>query len=341
MNNLPQYGTYNKYLRIDLDMSEVTSILEENSLFDNVILVDNDNNIIASANTYHEYGLYDTFSKSNLNSGIVAMDKQLKTVPLTIYGYYDSKIVSEEFKKMRFKTLLEEEYNSKIIKAKLERETIQSKLLALQSQVNPHFLFNALECIRLKSVAKDENETAKIILYMSRMFRNLINWKEDIIPLSEEVKFLKEFLNIQKYRFEDEFIYRIKIDKNTNSCLIPKFIIQPLVENACIHGIGALVDYRHVRITSILKDGRLCISVMDNGIGIEDKKLELIKSNLEKKDISNNNIGLNNIYQRLYLYYNSEFSFNIYSKEKIGTKITLKIPIYNKKKEFCVFNSNC
>ena len=93
--------------------------------------------------------------------------------------------------------LIDKEYKSRIIQAELEKETNQARFLALQSQVNPHFMFNALESIRLKAVVRGEKETAQMIRYMARMFRNLIEWRDNIITLREEMNFLDEFLHIQ------------------------------------------------------------------------------------------------------------------------------------------------
>lgn len=411
MEQYSQYSNYKKFLRLDIELSYISSILEDKSLFDNVILVAPDNSIIASANTYREYGAFDKFSKGELKDGIVAVEKQLENFPLTLYGYYDSKIISNEFEKMKWRTmtvvlvnmffallcilivagnitrriklvvkhskhiakgdfiqiksggngrdeigvladsmnqmsvklknLIDRDYNSRIIKARLERETAQAKLLALQSQVNPHFMFNALESIRLKAMVKNETETAKMILYMSRMFRNLINWKDDIICLKDEIKFLNEFLSIQKYRFDDEFEYAVNIDEKAKECLLPKFIIQPLVENACVHGVEAISNLRLIEINAVINENQLLISVCDNGSGIEKERLNRLREMLKDGKELVENIGLSNVYQRLVLYYGSEFSFDIRSEMGQGTEINIALPVRYSKEEFCVLNYSC
>ncbi len=399
-----QYSNYNKALRLDINLSYISSLLRERDLFDNIVLVDSDNRVIASANSYHEYGAYDIFSENKLKKGIVILKQPLGDIPLSLYGFYDSNIISKEFNYMRIKTILiafgsmllafffilmvagnitkraklvvnlskniakgnftqisgdkigsdeigvladsinqmsiqlqtliDEEYNSRIIKVQLERETAQAKLLALQSQVDPHFMFNALESIRLKAVVKNETETAKMIMYLSKMFRHLINWDDDIISLGEDMKFLEEFLFIQKYRFEDEFEYDIAVDENAYSCLLPKLVIQPLVENACVHGVESVSYNRRIKLSVEVYNDQLMISVSDNGIGIDEIRLTELKNMLQDGKKLTQSVGLYNVYQRLALYYGKNFVMDIRSMEDCGTNIDIIIPVRHSKEEF-------
>jgi two-component system sensor histidine kinase YesM len=201
-------------------------------------------------------------------------------------------------------------------------------------------MFNALESIRLKAMVKNETETAKMILYMSRMFRHLINWNDDIIHLRDEMKFLNEFLNIQKYRFDDEFEYTLQVDESAQDCLLPKFIIQSLVENACLHGVEAISNNRLVEISARIKENQLVISVCDNGSGIGEERLNRLRDMLGGSRKLVENVGLYNIYQRLVLYYDREFTFDIASEIGQGTKVNITVPVRHSKEEFCVLNSS-
>ena len=404
LRHYPAYSYYEKYIRIDINLFYISAMLRDSDLFDNMVLVDKDNRIIASANTYSEFGPFDTFSEETLKKGIVVLKQPLRDVPLTLYGYYDSNIISREFSKMRWKTtligfgsmllaffcimivasnitkrtklvvnlsknialgnftqisqskigsdeigvlaesinmmsqqlqiLIDEKYNARINKAHLERENAQAKLLALQSQVNPHFMFNTLECIRLKAIVKGEAETAKIIKYISKMFRHLINWDEEIILLSEDIKFLEEFLYIQKYRFEDEFEYCVMVDEAAKNCLLPKLIIQPVVENACVHGVEAISHNRNVNISIKVIDDQMIISVTDNGIGIDEGRLLKLKSMLKGGEKLTHSVGLYNVYQRLCLYYGDNFSMDVQSQVGKGTQIYISIPVRHSEEEF-------
>lgn len=409
LENYAQHSDYWKVLRIDIDVSYISSMLEESGMFDNIVLVDTENRIIASGNTYSEFGEYDKFSEDELKEGIVVLKQPLKALPLSLHGYYNSKIISDEFSKMRWKTiyiivismmvslfcilfvagnitkrtklvvsqskqiangnfiqtykdtggkdeieiladsmnqmsiklktLIEEEYNSRILKAQLEQQTTQAMLLALQSQVNPHFLYNALESIRLKAIVKSETETAKMILYMSRMFRRVINWNDDIIILQKEIEFLEEYLSIQKYRFDDEFEYVIQVEERALDCMLPIFTIQPLVENACVHGVESISGSRLVEIYTVLKDDRIVISVRDNGSGISDDILSNLKDILNNGSKPIESVGLYNVYQRLVLYYGKEFTFDVKSELGQGTEFSITIPVRNSREEFYVLNS--
>lgn len=227
----------------------------------------------------------------------------------------------------RLKDLIENEYQAQMKQAQMEQETTKAKLLALQSQVNPHFMFNALETIRLRALDKGEKETAKIILYMSRMFRNLITWDNNIITLEEEISFLNEFLHIQEYRFEDEFSYDLEIDDKALKCRLPKMVIQQLAENACIHGVEAISSDRWVGVLAEIREDKLVIIVEDNGGGINPEKLSQIKESFKNGENSEKSVGLYNIYNRLALYYGEDFTFDIESQLGMGTKCTIMIPV--------------
>lgn len=242
---------------------------------------------------------------------------------------------------VRLKNLIENEYQAEVVRARLEQETTQAKLLALQSQVNPHFMFNALESIRLKAAAKGEAETARMIKYMSRMFRKLITWDNNIIPLEDEIKFLDEFLHIQEYRFEDEFSYHIEVEEAAAGCMVPKMMVQQLVENACVHGVEAITNERFVGVWASVEEDRLKITVEDNGGGMPPEKLKELREMLRSQKRPVGSVGLYNVSRRLYLYYGEDYSFEIESVLKGGTTCVIRIPAkreqaFGKEGEVCI-----
>lgn len=228
---------------------------------------------------------------------------------------------------VQLKTLIEEGYQAEIARMELEKETNQAKLLSLQAQVNPHFMFNALESIRLRALAKGERETAGVIKHMARMFRNLIEWDRNVIPLREELKFLDEFLYIQRYRFEDEFSYEIDVAGEAYDCLLPKMILQPLVENACVHGVEAVAEDRWVGIRAQTSGNVLEIRVEDNGGGIPPEKLTELRSMIKGDAQASRSVGVWNVYRRLALSYGDAFTFQINSTPGRGTVCTVRIPM--------------
>ena len=226
----------------------------------------------------------------------------------------------------QLKDLIEREYKAELARAEQEKETNQAKFLALQSQVNPHFMFNALESIRLKALVKGETETAGVIRDMARMFRNLIEWENNVIPLKDEIRFLDEFLHIQIYRFEDEFSYEIDVTDQASSCLVPKLILQPLVENACVHGVEAVADNRWIRIEAYVQDNMLYLAVEDNGGGMTTEKLEELRGMLKGEQPAGRSVGLWNVSRRLQLYYGSDYRFEIDSVQAKGTCCRICLP---------------
>lgn len=394
------YDTYQKLIRIDIECEDLLEILRETNLFENLVLTDSNNQVVAALNDYANSGEMTKLNTDGIKeSGRLLLSRELSAYGLTLYGIYDMNSISQEFRSSRVQSILlatvsilfalgcvylvagniskrlnrlvvqadeiakghfvqkqsdvqaqdefgeleksmdrmsaqledliEREYKSQVQQAQLERESNQAKFLALQSQVNPHFMFNALESIRLKARVKGETETAQMIKYMAKMFRNLIEWDDNIITVREEIAFLDEFLHIQEYRFEDEFSYDIHVQEEAFACRIPKMILQPLVENACVHGLEAIEDKRWVGISVTADFTRkvLCLQVEDNGGGMSKEKLSELKASLKEADTNGKSVGLKNVYRRLALYYGDRMTFEIDSVVGKGTTCKICIPL--------------
>ncbi|AZO96250.1 sensor histidine kinase [Halocella sp. SP3-1] len=227
----------------------------------------------------------------------------------------------------KIKTLITDVYEARLEQSHIKLEKKQAEINALQSQINPHYLFNTLESIRMKSIEKKEIETGKIIKYLARSLRRMISFRQEWIDVQEELAYIKDFLKIQKYRFGDEFEYILDIEPETLDIKIPKLIIQPFVENACIYGVEGSEDSGEVYVKIDISGDKLICIVRDNGIGIKKDKLNFILKHIKDEDIQGNSIGINNIYQRLNLYYGDDFVLHIESKEGIGTMVKLIIPV--------------
>lgn len=227
---------------------------------------------------------------------------------------------------LQIKSLIDDVYIADIQKKDLELRRRKAQLNALQSQINPHFLFNALETIRMRSLMKNETETARIIHSMAKIFRTSLTWNKDRVTVKEEMEFILCFLDIQKYRFEDRLNYQIDIDPSVYLCVVPKMMFLPFVENASIHGIeplklGGLID---IRIERNEKD--MVFSIRDNGVGMGQEKVQQLYDYLESDEVMGERIGVQNVIYRLKLIYGDSFSFMIDSELGNGTLIRLKIP---------------
>ncbi|OME91414.1 MULTISPECIES: sensor histidine kinase [Paenibacillus] len=234
-----------------------------------------------------------------------------------------------EFNRMtlQLKSLINDVYVADIQKKNLELQRRHAQLNALQSQINPHFLFNALETIRMRSLMKDEDETAKIIHNMAKIFRNSLVWKKDMVTLKEEVEFIHCFLEIQKYRFGDKIDYSVHAPAEEGHLQIPKMAIVTFVENASIHGIEPLKHGGRIEVHIAREGQTLICNIQDNGAGMSAEQVERIYRYLDTEDEMGERIGIQNVIYRLKLYYGSRFQFEIDSSLGQGTRVRLSIPI--------------
>jgi len=228
---------------------------------------------------------------------------------------------------LKIKKLIQDVYEADIQKKSLELERKQAELNAMQSQINPHFLFNTLESIRIKSLLKNETETAEIVKCLSKIFRRMLVWGNDLITVRMENEYIMDYLRIQKYRFSEKFNYEILVQEEVMEHKICKMTIQPFIENACVHGIEGISGNGLISLSIKKEDDRLMILIEDNGYGISPEQLiELRKSLKENDSFTDSNIGIRNVYNRLKLLYGNDFVLNIESTPYKGTKVCVKVP---------------
>lgn len=234
-----------------------------------------------------------------------------------------------EFNRMteQIRDLINDVYVADIQRKSLELKRRQAQLHALESQINPHFLFNALETIRMRSLMKQETETAKIIHHMAKIFRNSLVWNKDMTTIREEVEFVHCFLEIQKYRFGDKLTYHVHVDEDTLPCMIPKLTFLPFVENASIHGIEPLKDGGVIDIRIEKESSHINFVLKDNGVGMDEQKLTQIHNYVDSEPEMGDRIGIPNVIYRLKLYYGEQFDIRLDSIPGIGTRVVLRIPL--------------
>lgn len=233
-----------------------------------------------------------------------------------------------EFNKMskKVKQLIQDVYEAQIQKQTTEIKKQQAELNALQSQINPHFLFNALETIRMRSLIKNETETSEIIKQLARMFRRIIRWGNDLITIEEELKFVKDYLNIQKYRYDEALSYGINLQQDLKEYKIPKMCIQTFVENASVHGIEKTEGIGFISVTVKSEGNGIYFIIEDNGKGMSNEKLDTICRGMNDPEYQKDNIGIRNVHERLKMLYPNGYDIGIESQEGIGTRITVIIP---------------
>lgn len=212
----------------------------------------------------------------------------------------------------------------------------EAELKSLQAQIHPHFLYNTLDTIFWMAQKKNEKDIANIIYSLSQFFRLSLSDGKDLVTVNNELLLVKNYLNIQKERFPNKFSFEIDVDDDITNYLIPKLLIQPLVENSIIHGIESIEENGFIYIRAFKQEKNLVINVTDNGYGIPFDQLEQIKQYLQSIKSENNILdeqanrpgyALVNIIERLRINYDKTATIDIESKVEFGTKVKITIPI--------------
>ncbi|GAA0729381.1 hypothetical protein GCM10008905_29280 [Clostridium malenominatum] len=242
-------------------------------------------------------------------------------------SYYDTKhndeisILGKVFNQMVYdiKRLLHE-----VCQVQSQKRT--AELRALQSQINPHFLYNTLDTIQWKALEHNAFDIADMINSLSVFFRISLSDGKELITIAHEVEHVRNYLEIQQIRYKDKVNYYINIDESLGQCLVPKLIIQPLVENSIYHGLKLRKQKGIICIDIYAQEDYLIIKVLDNGLGMNNEQLSTLRKNLAES-IESDHYGLYNVNERLKLAFGEKYNIEIKSEIEKETQILIKIPI--------------
>nr|WP_277468755.1 MULTISPECIES: sensor histidine kinase [unclassified Paenibacillus] len=246
-------------------------------------------------------------------------DGDLNT-PINVSGAYEVEQLSKRFNLMlqRIRQLMDQIIYEQETKRKGELEV-------LQSQINPHFLYNTLNSVvRLAERGKND-EVITMIQSLSKFFRISLSKGNNIITVQEELDHIRHYLVIQSFRFKNKFRFEIRAQEEVLPFQTIKLILQPIVENALYHGIEMSPDEGLVRITAELQDDLIIIKISDNGIGMSKETLNTILSGGGKSG-SGSGVGVRNVNERIGLYYGREFGLAFESELEEGTTVTIVFP---------------
>lgn len=205
----------------------------------------------------------------------------------------------------------------------LEIKQRDAHMRALQSQINPHFLYNTLEYIRMYALSRQQEELADVVYAFSTLLRNNIN-QEKTTTLAEEISFCEKYVYLYQMRYPDQFAYKFEIEETIADVEIPKFIIQPLVENYFVHGIDYQRQDNAIKVHAYRESEKIIVAVVDNGKGITANRLEEIRARLNQTEIdTEQSIGLRNVHERLQRFFGESYGLTIEGKEGEGTTIRL------------------
>lgn len=217
-----------------------------------------------------------------------------------------------------------------------ERELNETELSMMQAQLNPHFLYNTLDSIKWLGVTNGVPQVAAVASGLAVLLRAGISG-DRLITLERELELLEKYLDIQSLRFEDRFAWEIDVDERFQHCIVPKLILQPLVENSIIHGV-ANMDDGYIKLSAREESGTLILSVQDNGVGIPQDVLDWL--NAPGRDVPGGHLGLKNVDRIVRLYYGSDYGISAYSTPGEGSRVELRLPM-NKEENGNAEGSGC
>ena len=207
-------------------------------------------------------------------------------------------------------------------KHRMEKQLDEVRLQMLKNQINPHFLFNTLNMIASTAQIEDADTTEKMIHALSRLFRYNLKSTDSVMPLERELKVVQDYMYLQQMRFGQRIRYDTDCKPDTMEVLVPSFALQPLVENAIIHGISPKGQGGRIHVRSWMEGRRLWISVADTGRGMAQERLEEIRLALARGEEKATGVGVGNIYRRVHGMYRDGEVF-IYSSEGRGTVVQM------------------
>lgn len=214
-------------------------------------------------------------------------------------------------------------YIDKSYKAEIERK--KSEMKALQSQINPHFLYNTLESIRMKSICNGDKEVGRMLYILSVLFRNQLKDK-NIISLESELDYCRKYIEIFKFRYYDNFQFFIEYDEELLNNQIIKFTLQPLVENYFVHGIRLEDKDNVLKIKILREEDDVIIKIIDNGKGIDDVKLNYLNNSLKNRSYEGSSIGVFNVHERIVIEYGKNYGLSFIKTKDKENLVIVRIP---------------
>lgn len=249
---------------------------------------------------------------NKMKHNIHAYIEELKEKTLT-----EAKLMDQEFENLKMQSLLD-----------------SARLYALQSQMNPHFLFNTINAGVQLSMLEGADRTSEFLETMSRLFRYNIKQLSEAVTVNQEVENIRDYYELLKVRFGDLIIFQFVIDDEGLECMIPPLTLQPVIENAYIHGLSSKEEGGIITIRVHNEGAYLTVVIEDNGVGMEETMIQRIADkviydhkNGARIDTRSNGIGMANVIERLELFYKEQDLMKITSKVGVGTKVIMTLPL--------------
>lgn len=235
-----------------------------------------------------------------------------------VHGTQEIDALSDSFEHMVIR-------NQKLME-KVRQEEIslrKTELKALQAQINPHFLYNTLDAIAWLCEEERNEDAVKMVNALARLFRISISRGHELIPIEKELQHAQSYLQIQNFRYKNQFMYSFDVDETCLSYLCNKITLQPIIENAIYHGMDRMVDEGMIKIGIHQDPNRIIFTVEDNGVGMTEEQCREV---LKKEPGDRAGIGIKNVNDRIKIYFGDEYGLTIQSELDVGTCVTITMP---------------
>ncbi|WP_246563481.1 cache domain-containing sensor histidine kinase [Paenibacillus montaniterrae] len=251
------------------------------------------------------------------------------TVTSTIAGNDEVGLLSRQFNNMvsSIRELMDRVRDTENQRNQLELRQGEIKLKMMASQINPHFLFNALESIRMHAHIKGDKELASIVRMLGKLIRKNLEVGSGSVKIADEVEVIRYYLAIQQFRFGQERLdFELHVDEAALETKLPPLLIQPIVENAVVHGMDQVLEEGKVTIKISLEEDKLQVVIADNGTGMDEARMQQVIEMMNQQDeVEGTRIGLRNVHQRLISIFGDEAGLHIASKPGEGTTVSFSV----------------
>jgi two-component system, sensor histidine kinase YesM len=265
-----------------------------------------------------------------INNSIRYLDKGEWPEPLNVKSEDELKHLVDGFNRMvvNLKALFKKIYDEEENKKKAEIKALEFQLELLQSQINPHFIYNTLNTFSFFALKNGDEKLRELIQAFNSLLRASISVESSFVTIAKELDLTDKYLQIQESRYGNIFQIQYIVPEELLQYKIPKLILQPLVENAIFHGIAPKGSNGTIRIEFIQEDECIRVKIVDDGVGIDEKEIPQILNGRRKQEAKGfNNIGIVNIKERLKLYFGEQYDMKISSSLGFGTTIEFSIPL--------------
>ena len=220
-----------------------------------------------------------------------------------------------------------------LMKENISREVLvkDSQIKALQNQINAHFIYNVLESIKMMAEIKEDYDISDAITSLGKLLRYSMKWTSETVMVSEEIEYIKNYMALINLRFDYEIYLSLNIPDEIMQQRIPKMSLQPIIENAIIHGIEELADDTTIYVKGIAEGDSCSIEITDNGRGMDEEQLQTLRKKIsgeiKTEGGSGNGIGLKNVQDRIRMAYGDGYGIEVAAMEGCYTKVYVRIPM--------------